>query len=222
MFGYIYKTTNLLDGRIYVGKKHKPIFIESYFGSGVLITRAIGKYGVENFKVEQIDSADSLEELNEKEKYWIKKLKSQTTYGNYNIAEGGFGGNIFTYLPDDRKKQFIERCKINTKGKNNPNYGNGNKIRGDKNPSRRPEVREKLRKTSSGVNNGMYGVVGEKHHRYGKKHNVETRNKIKESLKNTFYSKVCKNCNKEFDTKSPRRMYCNDKCKRQYRDNNKQ
>lgn len=44
----IYKTTNLINGKIYIGQdsKDRP----NYYGSGKLIHRAIKKYGKENFK----------------------------------------------------------------------------------------------------------------------------------------------------------------------------
>lgn len=65
----------------------------------------------------------------------------------------------------------------------------------------------------------MYGKKGKLSHRYGTKHSEETKNKIKESLKNKVYKKICKNCNREFDTKYARTTYCSADCKRKYRDN---
>lgn len=220
MFGYIYKTTNNINGKIYIGKKHSSSFIKDYYGSGKLINRAIDKYGIENFSVEIIEECETLEELNLKEKYYIKYLESNYKLGKgYNIASGGDGGNIISLLPEIDNNSFILDCKRRAKGKNNPNYGNGNKISGDNNPSKRLEVREKLSKATSGKNNPMYGKKGKLSHRYGTKHSEETRNKIKESLKNKVYKKVCKNCNIEFDTKYARTTYCCADCKREYRDN---
>ena len=91
----IYKTTNLLNGKFYIGKdsKNDP----TYFGSGVLIKRAIMKYGIKNFKKEIIDTAESIEELNEKEKFWIEQTKAQEL--GYNIADGGEGGDTLTNNP---------------------------------------------------------------------------------------------------------------------------
>ena len=53
MYGYIYKTTNLLNSKIYVGQKKSNIFLEEkYLGSGVRLNSAIKSYGKENFTVE--------------------------------------------------------------------------------------------------------------------------------------------------------------------------
>jgi group I intron endonuclease len=84
----IYKTTNLLNGKFYVGKdeKNNPY----YLGSGKILKLAIKKYGIENFKKEIIETCKTIDELNEREKFWINVL-SATTFG-YNIAEGGTGG----------------------------------------------------------------------------------------------------------------------------------
>ena len=63
---YIYRTTNLINGKTYIGQhKRRP---GRYFGSGLLLKNAIKKYGKENFKVEILydniqlkETADSVE-----------------------------------------------------------------------------------------------------------------------------------------------------------------
>lgn len=52
------------------------------------IHSALLKYGFDNFTIEQIDSASSQEELNEKEKYWISELNTLSPNG-YNLTTGG-------------------------------------------------------------------------------------------------------------------------------------
>lgn len=51
----IYKITNIINGKVYIGKSIKNS--ESYMGSGILIKRAIKKYKLKNFCKEIIDSA---------------------------------------------------------------------------------------------------------------------------------------------------------------------
>src|SRR3990167_2537894 len=62
----IYKTTNLVNGKHYIGS-HKGTHNDSYLGSGVALKAAIKKYGVENFKREVLFEADSAAEMYAKE-----------------------------------------------------------------------------------------------------------------------------------------------------------
>ena len=102
----IYKVTNLVNNKIYIGKIKKDY--PEYFGSGVLINHSIKKYGIENFKKEIIDSASSVEELNEKEKYWIQYFNSNNLTIGYNIGKGGEGGDVFTNNPN--KEEIRLKC----------------------------------------------------------------------------------------------------------------
>lgn len=56
MYGYIYKTTNTINGKIYIGQKKSSEFLGvQYLGSGKILKSAINKYGVEAFIVEVIE-----------------------------------------------------------------------------------------------------------------------------------------------------------------------
>lgn len=90
MYGYIYKTTNLINGLIYVGQ-HKATKFEPnrYMGSGHKIKAAIKEFGKENFKCELLDTAETLEELNSKEEYWVDELQSRNPAIGYNVKKGG-------------------------------------------------------------------------------------------------------------------------------------
>jgi group I intron endonuclease len=92
---YIYKTTNLITGKVYIGKSSKCFNIK-YLGSGKILNRAIKKYGKSNFTVELIEECSSEEELNLREIYWIDFFISNS----YNIALGGTGGDTLTNHPD--------------------------------------------------------------------------------------------------------------------------
>lgn len=90
-YGFIYITTNLINGKRYIGKK---VFDgasrwKSYLGSGTYLTKAIKKYGRENFIRDIVDIAYSEEELNEKEKMWIENYNAVESDDFYNQIEGG-------------------------------------------------------------------------------------------------------------------------------------
>lgn len=86
----IYITTNLLDGKKYIGKDedNNP----KYLGSGLHLIRAIKKYGKKNFQKEILAYANNKEELNELEIYYIDYYNAQKSDLFYNIAPGGTGG----------------------------------------------------------------------------------------------------------------------------------
>lgn len=83
----IYKTTNLINNKIYVGQdsKNNP----NYYGSGKILKAAIKKYGKINFKKEILEHCRTRDELNDCEKYWICELESQNPNIGYNITAGG-------------------------------------------------------------------------------------------------------------------------------------
>jgi group I intron endonuclease len=89
--GYIYKTTNLINDKVYIGKSLNKDRL-SYFGSGLYIKRAIRKYGRENFKREIIAYASDENKLNELEIAFIAEYRR--VFGKkcvYNITSGGEG-----------------------------------------------------------------------------------------------------------------------------------
>jgi group I intron endonuclease len=109
MYMIIYKTVNLFNGKFYIGKD--AINNPDYFGSGVILERSIKKYGKENFRKEIIETCSSLDELNDREVFWIKELNATNRKIGYNIALGGDGGDIYNQLSDIRKKQSVKKVQ---------------------------------------------------------------------------------------------------------------
>lgn len=109
----IYKITNLINGKIYIGKD--TISDKNYYGSGLLIKRSINKHGIENFKKEILEECNNNDELCIREKYWIEKYNSTNSQIGYNISKGGDGGDTISNNPN---KEAI-RLKISNvrKGK---------------------------------------------------------------------------------------------------------
>ena len=164
---YIYMTTNHLDGKKYIGK-HYGELDDDYFGSGVIITRIIKKYGKQHLTKEILYISKSEQENNEKEKEFIKAYNAVVSSDFYNLIEGGDGGDIFHSLPLEQQEAIRKKMSDLTKGENNPRYGvalseeTKEKIRKNRDTSymQTPEYRANMSKAVSGEKNGMYG----KHH----------------------------------------------------------
>jgi hypothetical protein len=87
----IYKTTNLINNKIYIGKQLNNDR-NNYLGSGKVLELAIRKYGRENFKKEILQECYSKEEWLNAEIFWINKLNARDKKVGYNLAYGGAGG----------------------------------------------------------------------------------------------------------------------------------
>lgn len=139
-FNYIYKITNKINGKIYIGKHSTDKLDDGYMGSGKIIKQAIKKYGVENFTKEILEFCDKEVELNDLEKHYIDKYNSTDRSIGYNLTKGGDGksGYICSYetriklskshiginpwnkckkLSEEHKKHLSESKKGRNKGK---------------------------------------------------------------------------------------------------------
>lgn len=87
MFYTIYKTTNTVNGKYYVGAHATKDPNDSYLGSGTAINKAIEKYGIDNFTKEVLFIFDNEDEMYDKESELVE-VASHT----YNLTPGGKGG----------------------------------------------------------------------------------------------------------------------------------
>ena len=182
MYYYVYQITNLINGKIYVGKhkSKKHPFDNNYFGSGKQITLAIKKYGQENFKKEVLHLCSSLKEMSNKEAEIVTEdfVKRKDTY---NMHKGGPGG--FEHINNDpvkRKEISLLSAKRNkelgiggTKHWTEKSiekmqaHSWGNKIRTGWDPNnwdrmsnaKKEEVRSKISKASTGSGNSQFGRI---------------------------------------------------------------
>ena len=85
----IYKITNKLNGKSYIGQTHKTIAerVRGHIYNRSKVGRAMIEDGEENFDVSVIDSANTQEELDELERYWIAFYNTCET--GYNTLIGG-------------------------------------------------------------------------------------------------------------------------------------
>lgn len=98
MFYTIYKITNKLDDKIYIGKHQTKNLDDGYMGSGKRLFYAISKYGIDNFEKEILFIYDNEYDMNAKEAELVTEefVKEDT---NYNICAGGKGG--FGYINEN-------------------------------------------------------------------------------------------------------------------------
>ena len=153
---YVGITTKTLEHRIKIHKRDSKV-LDTYF------YRAIRKYGFDSFKWEVIDTAQSKQELDEKERYYIKLYDTfDDKEKGYNSTSGG--GNLYDVTQELRQLRS-ERAT----GKNNPMYGVPSPLKGK---SFTKEHREKISKSLS--NSHREHVIGERNPAAKKVRNIET------------------------------------------------
>jgi len=177
---FIYKTTNIITGKIYIGKSQ--IDNKNYLGSGIYLKRAIKKYGRENFKREIIEEGigDS-QILCKKEIYYIKFFNTRNIKIGYNLSKGGDGHNIKHSKKTKEKLSNIKKELLSNK-KNHPLYGKHHSIETIKKLS----IANKGRKHTKIETDKM--SVAQK----GRKHSTETKIKISKSNKGRIFSETHK------------------------------
>lgn len=195
IYGYVYLTYDSLNNKYYIGQhkynniKPIPMYTDNYeeqlwyksfkdshgfepfmidgkyLGSGLLLNRAINKYGKQYFYILDIlDIAYSKEELDDVETQWIRWYRNNG-YDLYNIIDQAYGGKTkgFTghHMSEEQKRKLSELHK----GKIVPE-----------------EVKYKISKTLRGR------FAGERNPMYGKHHTEETKQKQSKALKSRKYT----------------------------------
>ena len=131
----IYKTTNLLTGKIYIGQKskHKGKLIKSlndllqtdYYGSSKQLKADIKEFGAENFRRELLEEGiETKKELNAKETEWNLKYDATNTEIGYNISTMAYPFFIDCHHTDEAKQKISEaNTGKGNKGKSTWNNG---------------------------------------------------------------------------------------------------
>ena len=102
-YHFIYKTTNLLSGKYYIGMHSTDNMEDGYLGSGNRIKRSIKKYGTENFNREILEFVDTRELLAEREAE-VVNLEEIAKEDCINLRVGGHGG----LRDEEHRKVFIK------------------------------------------------------------------------------------------------------------------
>lgn len=122
-YGFVYETTNKLNGMKYIGKcvYERQNDWKKYLGSGTYLKRAIRKYGPENFVKTILEEAYSEKDLESLEELYIKRFDAVSSPLYYNPKYTSIGGDVFT---DNPRKEEIRQMKVRQMtGKNNHQYG---------------------------------------------------------------------------------------------------
>lgn len=169
MFGYIYETTNLINGKKYIGQHKASKFDKNYYGSGKILKQALLKEGKENFKVILIEECNNQEELNEREIYWINYYNTVKDKNYYNIGAGGSSwNNSFNSRPKEERSRIISEANKKRFQDPKERYKCGNGMRGRK-------------LTPQQCKNISISHLGEKHWLYGKHSSKESIEKNRQS-----------------------------------------
>ena len=126
----IYKITNKINGKVYIGQTIRPV--EYRFNrhmndalNNILDThfaRAIRKYGIgpDIWELQIIDNAQTQEELNQKERYWIKYYNSVEDGYNETDAISKCGGNTYQSKTEEEMENIKEKIRQTKLGAKNP------------------------------------------------------------------------------------------------------
>lgn len=150
---YIYRITNKINGKTYIGQHKYKKLDDNYMGSGVLLARAKKKYGIENFVKEVLYSNIQYKETaDDVERFAIAKERALGK-AEYNIADGGQGG--CGKHSEETKRKIVATRRLNGSYK----------------------VSEETRRKLSEINKGRPGT------NKGKKFSEESRKKMSEARK---------------------------------------
>jgi len=206
----IYKTTNGINGKIYIGQdsKNNP----EYLGSGTGFKEALLEFGKDNFTKEIIDHRSDRKELNLREEYWIAHYNATNPDIGYNRRPSAVGGHT---VSDDLKQLISKRTKeAMEKSGASDKIKLGLAKKGDYRKKHTPETIEKM----SGENNSQYG---KSHKGWGKglKRTEElkekNRKKSLEWLEENTHSCIGKVCSEETRRKMSETMKAKYKAKKE-------
>ena len=174
---YIYRITNKLNGKTYIGQHKYKKLNDNYMGSGTLLAKAKKKYGIENFTKTILEfDIPNAELSNDWEQMYIlfERAKGKA---EYNIANGG-KGNPGHHCSEEARKKMSEARK----GRQAWNKG--------------VKMSEEFCKNNSEAHKGNQNHKG-KHHseetkmklseiNRGKRRSEETKKKISETYKRKY------------------------------------
>jgi len=187
MYYIVYQTTNLINSKHYIGVHKTKELEDGYLGSGKYLSKAIRKYGIENFERKVLKLCETPEEMFNMESVLVDAdfiARADT----YNVKEGGQGG--FDHINNLHDKEW--RSANARKGREAANkklleqFGEnwrseiGKIGAAAKTPEMCKAIGQKALATTLERNNGHGWSLG-------KKHSKETRQKISKAKKGNCF-----------------------------------
>ena len=184
MFYIVYKITNTVNGKIYIGVHKTDNLNDDYMGSGKLLQGAQEKYGIENFTREYLQIFDNAEDMFKMESELVNE-EFVARDDTYNLALGGYGSWYHVNSDEEFRKSKNRRAYAAMKRTMLIKYGVDN-------PSQIPEIRirksERMKYLHSQKSFGWTGLEF-----LGKKHSAETKSKMSETFKRIEHQSGSKN-----------------------------
>jgi group I intron endonuclease len=168
MFYLIYKITNKLDGKIYIGSHKTKNIDDGYMGSGKYLNRAYQKYGIENFTKEILFVFDNANEMYAKEAELVNE-EFLAEANTYNLKRGGMGG--FDFI-NENKLNLANQIKA-TLAAQKANKGRPGRPMSEEHKRRLAEINK--------IRPGPF---------LGRTHSIETIQKMQKSRKGTGIGKT--------------------------------
>jgi len=126
MYYYIYKITNINNGKFYIGSHRTNDLNDGYFGSGIYLKRSIKRYGRESFIKEILLYCNNAEQMIQKETELLQRYKNDPVY---NLKFCSCGGNTRERYTKKQKQVYVQKLidnpksPIGKKGAQAFNYG---------------------------------------------------------------------------------------------------
>jgi len=169
-FHFVYCTTNIINGKQYIGDHSTDNPEDGYLGSGIQIKGAFRKYGREKFQREILEYFNTKEEAFDSQEKWINEFNSEWPNG-YNVSPTG-GLNKSGCMSEEIKRKISESNKIACAGEKNGMFGKKHSEETKKKMSfpKSEDFKIKISKAKKGKKTWD-----------GKKHSEESKKKMRES-----------------------------------------
>lgn len=181
MYYTVYKITNKINNKEYIGAHQTHNLDDGYMGSGIALKHAYKKYGRDNFQKEIIHICESANHMFSLEASLVNNeyIKRDDTY---NLMVGGCGAQAGELNPFYGKSHTLASIEKN-KQTQRDSYQKGyvNPWKGKKHSQEQKDYWSSIRKGTRTAENNAF---------YGKTHSIETKEKIAASWETTRESRI--------------------------------